>query len=495
MVAIALMVVAAIIPVAIVFSRGTASKSDGFKLHVNPADPIIMTAETSDGETIYMLGNKTSDGIPQSIDELHVESEEGTTYVTMGTDGSVASAVNTDGLQLNFIWAENMTLLHASFVSGNGSQQVSINIDLTEPIGENFTDFEDINVRRKRNTKNEKHLQQESASESEQYMQWTKSVRTERQSVNQNFANVDISVNSCNQPENNARVFADVLLDYDEDTRTHGRSMRYTGMKTQSPGQYQVHIPTSRESDIGDKAGGICDKIEMILGNVCEAYSNVNDLVKIFSRHEADSIICFALGNGLKIAFPALRLIPIYRFCKTAFKGLKTYCNNFNKDLSGDGLTPANLICDALPLVDNGIDYLQEKNLLFTPSAVFPRGNTVTTPGRILRIPPGSSTVNERISVENDQNELRITRFDLFPFDPAPNQDYVAIVTYECYSDNLFLNMSIIGTDDYRDSALCQTGPSCILHVPGAIALVQDTVTVTAQDASTTIVRKVIIIF
>lgn len=256
----------------------------------------------------------------------------------------------------------------------------------------------------------------------------------------------------------------------------------------------QVLIPTSEVSDIGDTAEKICNKIEMILGKVCDTYSKVNDFVSLFSKHEADSIICFSLGKGLQIAFPALRVLPVYRFCKTAFKGLKSYCNYANRDL-GNEATPAKLLCDALPLVDNGIDILQQTDILFTPSAIFPPGNTVTAQGRVLRIPPGFSSINGMFAIENDQNELSITQFTVQPFDPAPVEDYVVTVSYECYSSNLVVYMSIIGTDNYRDSTTCFGGPSCVLQVPGAEALVRDFVTVTAQDNSIHIERRVIILF
>ena len=42
--------------------------------------------------------------------------------------------------------------------------------------------------------------------------------------------------------------------------------------------------------------------------------------------------------------------------------------------------------------------------------------------------------------------------------------------------------MTIVGTDDYVDSTSCGNGPTCVLHVPGAEALVVDTVTITITD-------------
>ena len=482
-------VVAIVVPIATVFlvdnSEDRAESSDSFKLHVNPLDPIIMSVETSEGDTIYMLGNKTSDGLPQSINEFHIENGEETTYVKLDSDGLLTSAINNDGLQMDLFWNENFTMLHISLVLGNGSEQVSVNIDLDEPVDNNFTDFEEAEVTSTMKRSVPKHTQN--------YIQ-----RIKRQSdgVSQNFANIAVSVESCSQPESDAIVYADVLLDYDQDTGSHGGSVRYSGIKTQLPGTYHILIPTSKASDIGDMAEKICDKIEMILGKVCDIYSKTNDFVRLFSKHEADSVICFLLGRGLQTAFPALRVVPVYRFCKTAFKGLKSYCKYANKDL-GNGFTPANLVCDALPLVDNGVDILRQTDILFTPSAIFPQGNRVTVQGRVLSLPPGFSSItdNDMFTVENDQSDLSITQFIVQPFDPVPDEDYAVTVSYKCYSSNFRVHMSIIGTDSYTDSTSCFSGPSCVLHVPGAEALVRDLVTVTAQDTSVTIVRRIIILF
>lgn len=491
-VALAVVIVVVVVPTTTVLLLGrnnedTIVESDSLKVHVNPLDPIIMSILTSDGDTIYMLGNKTSDGLPQSINEFHIENEEGTTYTIIGSDGLLTSALNNDGLQMDLIWDENLTTVHVSLVLGNGSEQVSVNIDLDEPVDDDFTDFEDTEFSGpvKRNT----HA---TLRDTQDYKQ--QRIKHQAESDPQNYANVAVSVESCGRPESDAIVFAEVLLDYDPDTGNYDRSARYPGTRTQTPGTYQVLIPTSEASDTGDTVEKICDKIEMILGKVCDTYSKVSDFVSLFSKHDADSIICFSLGKGLQLAFPALRVVPVYRFCKTAFKGLKSYCKYANKDL-GNGATPAKLLCDALPLVDNGIDILRQTDILFTPSAIFPQGNRVTAQGRALRIPPGFSSINGMFMIENDQNDLSITQFTVQPFDPAPGEDYVVTVSYKCYSSNLVVHMSIIGTDDYRDSITCFSGPSCVLGVPGAEALVRDFVTVIAQDNSMQIERRVIILF
>lgn len=330
-------VIAVVTPIAIVFSADT-SKSDVFKLYVNPADPIIISVERPDGDTIYMLGNKTSDGLPQSINEFQIENVEGSTYVRLGTDGSIASVLNTDGLQLDFTWSGNFTMLHISLILG--SEQVLININLTQPIPDNFTDFDfgENDARKKR------------SAESEHRVQRSKTASTKRQSENRDFASVAVSVVSCDSPQRGARVFANVLLDYDAATGNYDGSLRYTGTETKIPGQYQVRIPTSAASDISDRAEPICDLIGTLLEKVCNTYSTVIDVARLVSRRKADQFICRALVVGLTAARVPIAL-AVYRPCITALKVMDSYCG-------GTASAPANFICNNLPQIDNYVDRL-----------------------------------------------------------------------------------------------------------------------------------------
>ena len=56
-------------------NEDTTTEPDYFKLHVDPLDPIIMGVLTSDGDTIYMLRNKTSDSLPKSIKLMNFTSK------------------------------------------------------------------------------------------------------------------------------------------------------------------------------------------------------------------------------------------------------------------------------------------------------------------------------------------------------------------------------------------------------------------------------------
>ena len=465
-----------------------------YQLYVNPADPIIAAAKTAEGDTIFLIGNKTSDGLPTSADEFHIINEEGTTYVSLGDDGTIQSAVNSDGLQMDLIWGENYTHVHVSLVLNNGSdqQQILINVNLTEPINNTSFNLTDQSIN-KRDLGSISHVYE--GPDREQITR--RGIKRQTRPVNS--AKVNVFVQTCQEPEPNARVFANVLVNYDEETGGFDSETRLMGRKSDKPGEYKVYIPTSAASEIGERTSEICDGIEMVLRKACGGYSKINKIAKFFTGYEAKSLVCFAVGKGLPIVFPQLRLLPIYRFCRTAFKGVDWYCSNVNKKLKVIKKTPAQLICDAINnTIDRTIDYFNIEKLHFTPTAVFPTGNSVTGEGQVITVSTGSSEIATRFTIHNDQlNEVKIKHFAVVPVDPSPGESYVVQVSYECYSSRIRVTMSIIGTDNYRNSITCLSGPSCTLRVPGAAALVMDTVTVMISDeaTSTLVTRTVSIIF
>ena len=476
----------------LVYGSNTGSQEQprvSFKRHVNPADPVILSVETPEGDVIYMLGNKSSNtGVPQSVDEFRVENDETTTFISMNEGGRIGSGYDSAGLQMDLVWDENQTSVYVSIVFNNGTEQLTINVNFSEPVGENITENEE-QVFTKRSLHENGYPQEKTDSVNDL-------IKTKRQSSTQNYASVFVSTETCDEPESNANVFADVLLGYDEQDRSFEQSTQYGGLTTSTNGEYEVRIPTSSASDIGEQSGEFCDAVEMFLSQVCDYYSKANKVTKFFSGKNFDSVFCFLLGNGLRLAFPALRLLPVFRFCKNIFKPLKWYCNNVNEDIKNTDTSPAELICDSLPLIDNGVDFFNTKKVLFTPSAIFPQGNRVQGNSEVLSIPPGGSRVPNTFHIVNDQDQLKITHFSVTPFDPAPGEDYIVLVSYSCFSStSLSVRMSIVGTDGYSDVVVCYFGPSCSLHVPGAEALVRDDVIVTIRSGSSSISRKVVIIF
>lgn len=480
---------------------GTQSQSAevSYNLHPNPDDPVILSAETPDGDLISMLGNKSASGEPQAIDEFIIENqqnEDELTFVYMNNgDGSIESGEDNDGVHIDFIWDENLTTVYTSVLLNNGSQQLSIAVNLTEPLGENFTDFDiDSDIPPFKRSLNNNGYQVHQPKNSARSKTTAKRQSDTQESAH---ASVFVSVESCNGPESNARVFADVLLDYEQDSGNYESKAKYWGARSSIPGEYEVRIPTSKASMIGEKLGNICDKINMVLGKVCGFYSKANKVTKSWTGHNVESLLCFKLQFALRLAFPTLGLFSTYRLCRKIFKPLITYCNKADEDLIPgiDNTSPVDLICETLPIVDNGIDLFREKDIFFTPTAIIPPGNHIQATGQVLSLQPGVSAVLQRFTI-SDQGQLRITDFSVIPFDPLPGENYRVIVTYDCYASSAFsVNMSIVGTDGYSDYNVCYTGPTCVLYVPGAEALVRDDVEIYIENDQIAISRMVVVIF
>ena len=459
---------------------------------MNPADPIIASAKTPEGDTIFLVGSKTSEGLAETIDEFHVVNKEGTTYVHLDDDGAIQSAVDTNGLKLELLWGENYTDVHVSILHSNASdqQQILINVDLTEPSNYTVLNTTDETVF-KRDVGNYHIYKMSGAQQS--------ASRHKRQSHQRNLANVDVLVKTCGKPESNARVFASVLQDYDEQIGSFSSSKRYVGKKSVIPGKYKIHIPTNIASESEGGYGDACDAIEMVLRKACGIYSKANKFVMSVLNIKASTLVC---GYAVHVLPPPLRPFQtlVVRICKATFKGVELYCKKVNKKLPLIKKTPAQLICDAITeFVDTAIDTSNEVRIFFTPSAIFPKGNTVTAEGNMLTLSPGSNNITTHFIINNDQSVVEITHFEVNPIDPIPGQSYVVTISYKCHSSSVQVTMSVVGTDDYMKTITCsaRSGSTCTLSVPGAAALVRDTVTVIINDpgTSTSITRTVTIIF
>ena len=98
-----------------------------------------------------------------------------------------------------------------------------------------------------------------------------------------------MNVEACNTPEPDARVFADILVDYDRNSGNFDRKVKYWGKKSLILGEYTIQIPTTRVSEIGEEIGNLCDKANVILGKICKTYSKLNDFTKRWTSHNVDS--------------------------------------------------------------------------------------------------------------------------------------------------------------------------------------------------------------
>jgi len=470
--------VAAAVTVAIHGSRDGSRDSNSqpsvaYQLHVNPADSVILTAETPDGDLISVIGERSAGGAPLTVDEFIVENDEhGSVFVSMNNDGSIRSALSSDGLKIDFIWYENQTVINTTTVI-NGSKQVFVKVNLSEPVDKKFVS--DANHR--------SPTRRSYTSQSKYTKAASKLSHRKRATQTTDHAEVFVSVKSCNGPRpSTAKVYADVLLGYNQHNGTYKRKVKCWGMKSsRRPREYKVKVPTAVLRN-GTNFERTCDSTNIILADICNVFHKLNGLTKSVSMMDVDSVFCLFLKNGVLTEFPSRNLSKISHFCKSIFRPFKSICNQVSSDSDNLGVILPCSSEDSLSLVDNGVATLKEENIFFTPTAIFPQGNIVQGAGQMLTIQPGASVVPHHFSI-SDGGPFRITGFSIIPFDPLPGENYVVNVSYNCYMTPMFsAHISVVGTDSFADSKTCYAGPTCALTVAGSDKSAKDSVNVTIQN-------------
>jgi hypothetical protein len=141
------------------------------------------------------------------------------------------------------------------------------------------------------------------------------------------------------------------------------------------------------------------------------------------------------------------------------------------------------------PNVDDVVDRFVQTDVSLTPFARIPGAGLFTAPSQNAPAsgPFPNFTIDAGVNIE-------IASFTTNPVDPAPGQSYVATAEITCAAPGTEVSMSIVGTDDYTDSATCivEGNAACNLSVPGAREGIVDTVTVTITNGST---RSVALVF
>ena len=455
-----------------------------FLLHTSPSDPNILTIETIDGEQIQVFGDKDEDGNALSIDSLTLDDTSGnTTSVAFNSNTTLIDRVATSsGDYLNFEWSEDLDSVRVTGVSGDGTSQITIHINLNSSVPS-------TDIRRS---------VQSIYSEVEEIQHNVK----KRQSTSSGIANVQVDVKRCMQPVPDAEVFARAYFDYEE-TETGFESdgeTTYQAFHTQFPGSFNIRIPVEPKSTTAMKVGEICKKVADVVGKACTVLGTLDKYIPI----KVDKVICIALR-----AHPVGRILaPV---CDKGFRALRAYCNTLGASIikvdpivgAAVGVPNyASILCNGISLssghVDQFIDSVKTTNVLLRPYAVFLDGHTVFAESQIVELRPGISGLLAQVTIEDDRTLPMVTSLTVAPPDPAPHQDYTVVVTFICASSATHIRMSIIGTDDYRDAISCSgIQSSCVLYVPGAVELVVDTVTViiTEPTQGFTFTRTIIVVF
>ena len=450
-----------------------------FELHINPADPVIIDGITPDGDVVSLLGDKAENGTVLSVDQFQVlDSEGNTTYVFL-EDGAPRTSKHSSGAIINFEWSDDVTSVHITAISPDGSFQTTININFTNAT----TEEENPSKRQASKPTHAKALPETDKDNPFKPQDPNRYQRKVRRQSGSGSAIAIVTVTSCGEPEDNAIVGATVHRDYNKRTKKYSKEESYRGVKSSSSGVFLIKIPTIPASTIGKD---ICGTIVEVLSKVCDWYKALSDILdklprkvpKTFKRPE--NLICPLLiaASGPWAVTP----------CYVTFKVFKLYCKY--------GDTISQLVTKVL---DPAIDLFRDESILLTPYAIFPRYNKVSATGQVITLTPGfTGTLPNTFTIMNDQTNPQIISIFVSPSDPGPYQSYVVTVIYRCSTTYTRMHMSIVGTDGYSKANYCYgTVNACVLRVPGAADLVVDTVTTTLSNSLTGYVttRTVDIIF
>lgn len=433
-----------------------------------------------------MFGDKDEDGNALSIGSLTFDDASGnTTSVAFNPNTTLIDRIGTSsGDYLNFEWSEDLESVRVTGVSSDGTSQITIHISLNSSVPS-------TDIRR-----SVQSIHSEEVGDNQHNLK-------KRQSTSGGVATILVDVKRCIQPEPDAEVFATAYLDYQE-TATGFESdgeTTYQAFPTHVPGTFDIRIPVEPRSTIASDVAEICTKAADAVGKAC----TVLGILDKYTPIKVETVICNALR-----AHPIGRLLALA--CDRGFRALRTYCSTLGASIvpvdpivgTATGVPNyASIICDGISAVSGNLDQIIDSskttNILLQPYAVFPDGYTISALNQVVELHPGIGGLTvAQFTIQDDRTLPEITSLTVSPPDPAPNQDYVAVITYVCASSTTLITMSIVGTDGYTNEIHCFGElSSCVLNVPGAHELVVDTVTIVISESTQgyTFTRTVTVVF
>ncbi len=419
-------------------------------VYTNPTDPLLLKAETSDGNTICYYGKKDREtGIAESLDAYSVlefgETEE--TFVQLDDYGRTEQIYTPSGVVFNIEWVTDDEI-RIEAISPDGDIQISIPFDLSD---DPF--------------KNSEPNQQTSFN----------SIRTEKETlisvlplvedvhqqkdIEGTQGNVSFNLQQCGYQVLNASI----TIRFNPNTVLNGQ---YGIMENMGNGQYNINTPVAFNYPNVDLKP-LCSKLLNLLNVACAGQSGLSLMDK--------AAICGKISAEATAVFPnAVAAGVIAAACGTAFTASQIYCSFIHED-AGGGTSIDSWFCGELTEVFNNppIEY-QMKAYIKVPGVA-------SVPTDWL---PYSSNSSNSYTVTIPP-KLRIANFKTEPADPKPNEGYTSSAIILCPStEGTEVKISIVGTDGYTNSKTetIDVNSTIILYVPGAEAGVRDVITINCKD-------------
>lgn len=448
--------------------------------NLNPDEPVIIDVSNGSGESVVLMGTKTSTGHADKLQQMiiTVPQEENPTEVFLDENQRLTEMIAPNGVRFQFDWVseEEATI---TLIDPNTNEQLNTIVDFSK----HEKQIQVINSRKV-------NAIQRTGGVTLTINPITKDASFPVLKSNTRASDGivgNVYLEQCGAPTT-AQCWVDVY-DYSNLIGSYGRGKyrgRFSCTKVGN-GHYQFKLPKyyNDHHNIAD----YCDAINDVVGKVC----GINEWTAPGSG--AKQLLCLqisaALASGIVSAPVAAGFLVACEMTSTA---LDVGCTLINGNLDLPEGTPN--------LVDGLCGYLREMNYTWDiPLVLQPVVNAL--PSNIY----GMSQIYEAGGVIQDMkvtwgSNPVINSFKLEPSAPAHGVSYNAIADLYCIPTGTKVTMDIVGTDGYAKSqtntvkAGANINYRATLSVPGGASGVKDVCTITAVTPNgQTITKKASLIF
>lgn len=462
--------------------KGMPGEESSFKAlaNLNPDEPVIIDVSNDKGESVVLMGTKTSTGHADKLRQMLITTpeEENPTEVFLDEDQKLQEMIAPNRVRFLFDWISEKEVA-LTLIDPNTNEQLNTLLDFSKQNEQSqAVNSRSVNTleRTGRSTLTVKPVTGVTP---------LSEFKTTAKSSSGIVGNVYLE--QCGVPAN-AQCWVDVY-DYSNLTGSFGRG-KYRGRfactkvsdghyKFQLPGNYNVH------HNIAD----YCDAINSVIDKVCglNAWTAPGSGAKQFMCLQ----ISAALTSGIVSAPVAAGFLVA---CEGVSTALDAGCALVNGNMDLPEGTPG--LGDGLCAVLREIDYTWDTPLVLQPVVDALPSNIYGT----SQIYEANGTLKD-MKVTWGGNPI-INSFKLVPSAPAQGVPYHAIADLYCLPTGTKVTMDIIGTDNYTDSQTTTVNEGsninyrATLRVPGASSGVKDVCTVTAvTPKGETVTKKASLIF
>ena len=457
---------------------GGAAENE-FTVYTNPADSLLFSAVTADGEYLEAYGFRDADGIPLALTNIRFQTSDqldtdDATWLAFDPAGDLEQIVAEDGTTISFVWMSDTTVV-VSAVSGDGSLQVETEVDLSDPEAAYAAPAErqpaaGVAPRGGQRLALTVVDASDKPSAEQAYGDFATGLHKYEQTASGTSEQVWVSVLRCDAPMDGA--FVSVTLDnpYQRLPAT------YTAFPAGSEGLYVATVPVRAASNAGQTAENICNSFEQIAGMGC-------NLATLTEGKEHQLCLGLSVAIDSALAGPTGEGALIMGACSGGFTALKGYCDTLGASaVDGAPSIAAHYICGN---VKEYVDRAEREGWYDLALQAWANADGLAPAHSDIKTVSPAGPFPD-LTVEFPDESVIVHPVSLSPIDPAPGQCYTAAVRVDCVPENSAIALSVVGSDGYTDSTAVTVGDGCTLQleVPGAEAGVCDLITVRVSGVS-----------